>query len=54
MQAHRKGTIVLFTHEGWKEETNEFASCSYTWALFLRSLKLLCETGSGTPYPAIK
>jgi len=51
LESHPKGTILLFHHEGWKAYSNEFASCSFDWALFLRSLKWLCETGKGFPYP---
>ncbi|HJT73135.1 MAG TPA: SRPBCC domain-containing protein [Chitinophaga sp.] len=48
---HDKGTILFFHHDGWKDYTTEFATCSYHWALFLRSMKFLCETGKGFPYP---
>ncbi|GAA4299720.1 SRPBCC domain-containing protein [Compostibacter hankyongensis] len=51
LEPHAKGAILSFHHDGWKEYTSEFASCSYAWALFFRSLKLLCETGKGLPYP---
>ncbi|SDE05890.1 SRPBCC family protein [Niabella drilacis] len=51
LQPHKKGTVLLFHHDGWKEYTPEFASCSYDWALFFRSLRFLCETGKGFPYP---
>ena len=44
-------TVVTFEHLGWKAATSMHAECSYTWALFLRSLKLFCETGRGTPWP---
>jgi uncharacterized protein YndB with AHSA1/START domain len=44
-------TLVVFRHDGWREQTPMFAECSYTWALFLRSLKSLCETGKGQPWP---
>ena len=43
-------TILRFTHDKWKEETDFFASCNYHWGYYLRSLKLLCETGKGTPF----
>lgn len=43
-------TILKFTHGNWKEETKFFASCNYNWGYYLRSLKLYCETGSGTPF----
>lgn len=51
LEAHPKGCVFFFRHEGWKDYTPEMASCTYAWALFFRSLKLLCETGKGLPYP---
>jgi uncharacterized protein YndB with AHSA1/START domain len=43
-------TILRFTHGNWRESTDFFASCNFHWAYYLRSLKLLCETGEGTPF----
>lgn len=43
-------TILRFEHNNWKEETDFFASCNYQWAYYMRSLKLYCETGNGTPF----
>lgn len=51
LDPHQKGCVLSFRHEGWKDYTPEFASCSFDWALFFRSLRLLCETGKGLPYP---
>lgn len=51
LEPHAKGTVLLFHHDGWAAYTPEFASCSFDWALFFRSLKFLCETGKGFPYP---
>jgi len=51
LSPHPKGTILCFHHDGWANYTPEFASCSYDWALFFRSLKFFCETGKGFPYP---
>ena len=51
LDPHVKGTVLNFRHDNWKGYTREFAGCNYAWALFLRSLKLLCETGKGLPYP---
>jgi uncharacterized protein YndB with AHSA1/START domain len=45
------GTLLILHHDDWKEHTPMFAECSYTWGQFLRSLKLLCETGKGRPWP---
>jgi len=42
-------TILRFAHSGWRAVTDTFASCNYNWALFMKSLKSLCETGTGTP-----
>lgn len=46
-----KRTLLIFHHENWIDYTSMYAECSYTWALFLRSLKLWCETGKGRPWP---
>ncbi len=51
LQPDEKETLLFFRHDGWKEYTQGFAACSYDWAIFLRSLKFLCETGKGLPYP---
>ncbi|HKO82269.1 MAG TPA: SRPBCC domain-containing protein [Chitinophagaceae bacterium] len=51
LQPHDKGTALSFHHDGWKEYTQGYAACSYDWAIFLRSLKFLCETGKGFAYP---
>lgn len=51
LEPHRQGCWLLLGHEGWREYTPGFAECSYDWAMFLRSLKILCETGTGLPYP---
>lgn len=52
LEPHAKGTVLSFRHEGWAAYTSEFGGCSYAWALFFRSLKFLCETGKGFPFPA--
>jgi uncharacterized protein YndB with AHSA1/START domain len=46
-----ESTVLIFSHNDWSGYTPMFAECSYTWAQFLRSLKLLCETGKGRPWP---
>jgi uncharacterized protein YndB with AHSA1/START domain len=43
-------TILRFLHYDWKDETDFFANCNYHWGYYLRSLKLYCETGEGTPF----
>lgn len=44
-------TILHLQHNDWQSYSPMFAECSYTWAQFLRSIKLYCETGMGTPWP---
>ena len=43
-------TILRFSHNNWKEETDFFASCNFNWGYYLNSLKQYCETGTGTPF----
>jgi uncharacterized protein YndB with AHSA1/START domain len=50
-QPNDKITLLIFHHDNWKEDTLMYAECSYTWGQFLTSLKLLCETGKGRPWP---
>jgi uncharacterized protein YndB with AHSA1/START domain len=44
-------TLLTLSHDDWRGYTPMFAECNYTWGQFLRSLKLLCETGQGRPWP---
>lgn len=44
-------TIVLFSHEGWREPVEFMHHCSTRWATYLLSLKALAETGIGAPSP---
>ncbi|MFD5633555.1 MULTISPECIES: SRPBCC domain-containing protein [unclassified Streptomyces] len=44
-------TIILFAHEGWREQVEFMNHCTTKWALFLMSLKSLVETGAGAPHP---
>jgi uncharacterized protein YndB with AHSA1/START domain len=42
-------TILRFAQAGWKSITDTYAGCTYEWAIFLKSLKSFCETGTGNP-----
>jgi len=44
-------TVVLFAQRGWKQQVEFMHYCSTKWATYLLSLKSLCETGKGAPYP---
>lgn len=45
------GTTLLFSHEGWKAETEFMNGCSTNWAAYLMSLKAGAETQAFNPYP---
>jgi hypothetical protein len=51
LQKDDKKTQMYFSHNGWEQQTPMFSQCSYDWAMFLRSLKKLSETGKGLPFP---
>ena len=40
-------TVVLFSHEGWREPNEIMRHCSTNWAMYLLSLKDLVEKGDG-------
>jgi len=44
-------TIVLFRHQGWREQVEFMHHCSTKWATYLMSLKSLVDTGQGQPAP---
>lgn len=50
IEKQKTDSVLRFSHENWKEETDFFASCNYHWGYYLRSLKIYCESGKGTPY----
>jgi hypothetical protein len=43
-------TVLRFLHGDRREATDFFAGCNDHWGYYLRSLKLHCETDSGTPF----
>ena len=45
------GTVVLFSHEGWREPVELMYHCSTKWAYFLLGLKSGLEGRAYTPYP---
>jgi uncharacterized protein YndB with AHSA1/START domain len=47
------GTMVHFSHQmGADRSDAAVASANFTWGYYLDSLRLLCETGHGKPFPA--
>jgi uncharacterized protein YndB with AHSA1/START domain len=45
------GTVVLFSHEGWREPAEFMYHCSTKWAYHLLSLKSGLEGGQYRPFP---
>ncbi len=45
-------TTLRFAHQGWREANDFYASCNYNWGQYMKSIKLLCETGKGKPFGA--
>lgn len=47
----KNGTVNLrFSHAGFAALSGGIGSASYSWAQYLRSIKLLLETGEGEPF----
>lgn len=44
-------TVLLFSHENWREQLEFTAHCSTKWATFMLSLKDYVEQGKGRPAP---
>lgn len=50
----RDGRSALFFRQEYANELSdeEYGRYNFNWGYYLRSLKLLCETGEGTPHSA--
>lgn len=44
-------TVVLFSHQGWREPVEFMHHCSTKWATFLLSLMNWIERAEGRPHP---
>ena len=49
IKEHELGSLLTFKHSGWKTTDGDFGSCSFHWALYLKSLKSYLEDGTGNP-----
>ena len=43
-------TRVRFQHANWKEDSDFFASCAFSWGRYLESLRQYCQTGTGEAF----
>jgi len=44
------GTMVRFSHRGWRAESEHFRISSYCWAMYLRLMRRFAEVGEQVPY----
>ncbi|HLG98645.1 MAG TPA: SRPBCC domain-containing protein [Bryobacteraceae bacterium] len=51
LRQEKGATILLFAQRNWRQPVEFMHYCSTKWATYLLSLKSLCESGKGTPYP---
>ncbi len=48
-----RGTVLHFSHDGWKDTDDFYQHCNAKWGYFLAvSLKSYLESGTGQPHPA--
>lgn len=40
-------TRVRFSHDSWKEASDFYAGCSFSWGRYMESLRQLCQSGRG-------
>ena len=43
-------TRVRFSHDGWNEQDDFYAICSFSWGRYMESLRQLCQTGKGEAF----
>jgi|SRR5437868_9380523 len=46
-------TRVRFSQDGWTEQGDFYASCSFSWARYMESLRQLCQTGNGEAFGSV-
>ena len=49
LEQHGSGTLLQFTHAGWRSETDYFVSCNTTWGELMFRLKSGAEGKSRGP-----
>jgi uncharacterized protein YndB with AHSA1/START domain len=49
LEAANSGTLLRFTHAGWKGETDYFVACTTTWGELMYRLKAVAEGKSPGP-----
>lgn len=41
---------VRFSHDGWNEQDDFYAICSFSWGRYMESLRQLCQTRKGEAF----
>ncbi len=41
---------LRFSHDGWEENDDFYASCCFSWGRYLESLRQYCQTGNGQAF----
>ena len=47
LESRDGSTVLRFTHGNWREMNDFFATCSYHWGFYMRSLKAYCDNRQG-------
>ena len=50
LDTNENKTRLRFKHNNWPTDSDFFAHCSFSWAGYLESLRLLLEKGKGQPF----
>jgi len=53
LDTNENKTRLRFKHNYWPTHNDFFASCSFSWARYLESLRQLLEKGKGSPFKLI-
>ncbi len=43
-------TRIRFSHNGWQEQDDFYAHCSFSWGRYMQSLRQYCQTGHGEAF----
>jgi uncharacterized protein YndB with AHSA1/START domain len=43
-------TRVRFSHNGWEDNDDYYAICTFSWGRYMESLRQLCQTGQGQAF----
>jgi uncharacterized protein YndB with AHSA1/START domain len=43
-------TRVRFSHDGWDDNDDFYAICSFSWGRYMESLRQLCQSGKGEAF----